>query len=140
MATIPSKHYQLLKKRHPGYMDAMEALGKAIKSEGPLDEKTTQLIIVKGLLHQQRNLEQRKIYPFIVKSLFAQKADNADQHDIAEQNKSRPAEQWSQPGIPGDIIQDLQPPHLPAAGQPVSGLSRSGKKTAEARLCRAGPE
>lgn len=44
MSTIPSKHYQALKKRHPGFMDAVETLGKSIKNEGPLDEKTIQLI------------------------------------------------------------------------------------------------
>ena len=44
MSTIPSKHYQALKERHPGFMDAVETLGKSIRSEGPLDEKTAQLI------------------------------------------------------------------------------------------------
>jgi AhpD family alkylhydroperoxidase len=44
MATTPSTHYQVLKERHPGFLDAMEALGKAVKSEGPLDEKAAQLI------------------------------------------------------------------------------------------------
>ena len=44
MATPPSKHYQVLKERHPGFLDAAEALGKAVKNEGPLDEKTAQLI------------------------------------------------------------------------------------------------
>lgn len=44
MAKIPSSHYQLLKERHPNYLDAMEALGKTVKNEGPLDEKTAQLI------------------------------------------------------------------------------------------------
>jgi len=44
MATIPSDHYHLLKERHPNYLDAVEALGKAVKTEGPLNEKTAQLI------------------------------------------------------------------------------------------------
>jgi alkylhydroperoxidase/carboxymuconolactone decarboxylase family protein YurZ len=44
MATNPPKHYQVLKERHPGFLDAMETLGKAVRSEGPLDEKTAQLI------------------------------------------------------------------------------------------------
>lgn len=44
MATIPSKQYHKMKERHPEYMDAVETLGKAVKNEGPLDEKTAQLI------------------------------------------------------------------------------------------------
>lgn len=48
MSQIPSSHYQLLKERHPDYLEAMEALGKAVKNEGPLDEKTAQLIQLAG--------------------------------------------------------------------------------------------
>ena len=44
MTTIPSKRYHKLKERHPEYMNAVESLGKAVKTEGPLDEKTAQLI------------------------------------------------------------------------------------------------
>lgn len=44
MAGIPSKHYHKLKERCPEYMDAVESLGKAVKTVGPLDEKTIQLI------------------------------------------------------------------------------------------------
>ncbi len=36
--------YQVLKKRHPKFMLALEELGKAIRQEGPLDEKTVHLI------------------------------------------------------------------------------------------------
>jgi 4-carboxymuconolactone decarboxylase len=41
---IPSKHYQELTKRFPGVMTAIENLGSAIREEGPIDEKTTELI------------------------------------------------------------------------------------------------
>ena len=44
MTTIPSKRYHQLKERHPKYMDAVESLGKAVKADGPLNEKTAQLI------------------------------------------------------------------------------------------------
>ena len=44
MTTIPSKRYHKLKERHPEYMNAVESLGKAVKTEGPLNEKTAQLI------------------------------------------------------------------------------------------------
>ena len=33
-----------LKKRHPKFILAVEELGKVIRQEGPLDEKTTHLI------------------------------------------------------------------------------------------------
>ena len=36
--------YWTLKKRYPGYLDAVEALGVAVRQAGPLDEKTTQLV------------------------------------------------------------------------------------------------
>ena len=38
------KHYKNLKKRYPKIMDAVEALGSSIRSEGVLDEKTGHLI------------------------------------------------------------------------------------------------
>jgi 4-carboxymuconolactone decarboxylase len=44
MTAIPSKRYQKLKEQHPEYMNTVESLGKAVKTEGPLDEKTAQLI------------------------------------------------------------------------------------------------
>lgn len=44
MTKIPSKRYHKLKERHPDYMNAVESLGKAVKTVGPLDEKTAQLI------------------------------------------------------------------------------------------------
>lgn len=44
MATTLPNRYKTLRKRHPEFMDAMEALGKTIKGEGPLDEKTAELI------------------------------------------------------------------------------------------------
>ena len=36
--------YRVLKKRHPKFILAVEELGKIIRQEGPLDEKTTHLI------------------------------------------------------------------------------------------------
>ena len=36
--------YLLLKKRHPGFIHALEELGKAVRQEGPVDEKTAHLI------------------------------------------------------------------------------------------------
>jgi len=36
--------YLNVKKRHKKYMSAIEKLGKAVREEGPLDEKTAQLI------------------------------------------------------------------------------------------------
>ncbi|NIO15498.1 MAG: carboxymuconolactone decarboxylase family protein [Deltaproteobacteria bacterium] len=44
MTSKPPKTYQKLKKRHEEFIDAVEALGKAVKTSGPLDEKTAQLI------------------------------------------------------------------------------------------------
>ena len=36
--------YRSIKERHEGFMDALERLGQAVRGEGPLDEKTSQLI------------------------------------------------------------------------------------------------
>jgi AhpD family alkylhydroperoxidase len=36
--------YLSIKERHEGFMDALEKLGQAVREEGPLDEKTSQLI------------------------------------------------------------------------------------------------
>lgn len=44
MNNAPSETYQHLKERHAKYMSAVESLGQAAKSEGPLDEKSAQLI------------------------------------------------------------------------------------------------
>jgi AhpD family alkylhydroperoxidase len=44
MAKKQSEHYQMMKERHPAILDALENLGKTLKNEGPLDEKTAQLI------------------------------------------------------------------------------------------------
>ena len=43
-STPPPKLYSLLKERYPEYMDAVESLGKVAKKQGPLKEKTAQLI------------------------------------------------------------------------------------------------
>jgi len=44
MATIPSRQYNQLKAEYPELTDAVEAVGKAVKRSGPLDEQTVQLI------------------------------------------------------------------------------------------------
>ena len=36
--------YQALKQRNPKYMSAVEELGKVVRQEGPLDDKTSHLI------------------------------------------------------------------------------------------------
>lgn len=36
--------YDNLKHHYPAYMDAVEALGSAVRQVGPLDEKTVQLV------------------------------------------------------------------------------------------------
>jgi 4-carboxymuconolactone decarboxylase len=41
--TAPPEYWKL-KRRYPAYMDAVEALGAAVRRAGPLDEKTTQLV------------------------------------------------------------------------------------------------
>jgi len=40
---IPN-HYESLKNRFPGVMEALQSLGSAVRSEGPLDRKTGHLI------------------------------------------------------------------------------------------------
>ena len=42
-AGVP-KWYEELTKKHTKYVNALEELGKAVREEGPLDEKTTHLI------------------------------------------------------------------------------------------------
>lgn len=44
MATNPSKQYRKLKERHPDFLNAVEALGKVVRNEGPIDSKNSQLI------------------------------------------------------------------------------------------------
>ena len=36
--------YASMAKRHPGFIKAVEDLGKIVRQEGPLDDKTAQLI------------------------------------------------------------------------------------------------
>lgn len=43
MAKVPALH-QSFKKRFPKYFNALESLGKAVRSSGPLDTKTAHLI------------------------------------------------------------------------------------------------
>ncbi|MCX8070372.1 MAG: carboxymuconolactone decarboxylase family protein [Thermodesulfovibrionales bacterium] len=43
MAKVPEQHTKI-KKQFSKYFSALENLGKAVKSSGPLDEKTCQLI------------------------------------------------------------------------------------------------
>jgi alkylhydroperoxidase/carboxymuconolactone decarboxylase family protein YurZ len=38
------KHYLFERKKHAGFVDAVEALGQMLKAQGPLDEKTANLI------------------------------------------------------------------------------------------------
>ena len=38
------KWFDHVEQRHPKYMNAIEQLGKAVREEGPLDEKTSNLI------------------------------------------------------------------------------------------------
>jgi 4-carboxymuconolactone decarboxylase len=42
--TRKPKLYETLAKRYPSYIEAVEALGKAVNEVGPLDEKTLHLI------------------------------------------------------------------------------------------------
>jgi AhpD family alkylhydroperoxidase len=44
MPKVPVKRYQLMKRRYPQVMAAVEALGEATTHAGPLDEKTKQLV------------------------------------------------------------------------------------------------
>jgi alkylhydroperoxidase/carboxymuconolactone decarboxylase family protein YurZ len=36
--------YQRLRKQHPDYFDAVEALGKAVRKAGPLEQQVVQLV------------------------------------------------------------------------------------------------
>lgn len=44
MAKVPVKRYQLMKRRYPEFMAAVENLGTAAASAGPLDERTKELV------------------------------------------------------------------------------------------------
>lgn len=44
MSEITSKQYLTIKAQYPGYLEAVESLGQAVKKEGPLDSKLIQLI------------------------------------------------------------------------------------------------
>ncbi len=44
MATTPPEKYRELKKRHPKLFTSLESLGESAKQEGPIEEKTAQLI------------------------------------------------------------------------------------------------
>lgn len=39
-----ASHYEKVKKYHPEYLKAVEELGMKVKAEGPIDEKSAQLI------------------------------------------------------------------------------------------------
>lgn len=43
-ANRPPNFYESLSARHPAFMEAVQALGKAVKESGPLDEQTLQLV------------------------------------------------------------------------------------------------
>ena len=40
----PPKWYATLEKRHPEFMNAVQELGRVVREEGPLDDKTGHLI------------------------------------------------------------------------------------------------
>jgi len=40
----PPRHHSVIMTKHPKLADAMEALGVAVREEGPIEEKTAQLI------------------------------------------------------------------------------------------------
>jgi len=44
MAAIKAKHYLKIKENHPDFIKAAEEFGKALKKEGPLDDKNAHLI------------------------------------------------------------------------------------------------
>ena len=44
MNKVPVKRYQLMKRRFPALMSAVEQLGEAAAGAGPLDEKTKELV------------------------------------------------------------------------------------------------
>ncbi|RQD76013.1 carboxymuconolactone decarboxylase family protein [Desulfonatronospira sp. MSAO_Bac3] len=38
------KNYQMMQEQHPGFIKAVEEMGNAVRQEGPLDEKSVELI------------------------------------------------------------------------------------------------
>jgi AhpD family alkylhydroperoxidase len=44
MSKVPVKRYQIMKRRYPELMQAVEALGEATANAGPLDEKVKHLV------------------------------------------------------------------------------------------------
>jgi 4-carboxymuconolactone decarboxylase len=44
MSKVPVKQYQLMRRRYPEVMDAVEQLGKATTGAGPLDDKVKHLV------------------------------------------------------------------------------------------------
>jgi alkylhydroperoxidase/carboxymuconolactone decarboxylase family protein YurZ len=44
MAKIGAKHYLRVKNRFPDFLNAVESLGTVARSEGPIDEKSAQLM------------------------------------------------------------------------------------------------
>jgi len=42
--TTPPRTYQIVKERHPEFMEAVEKLASATRAQGPLDEKTAHLV------------------------------------------------------------------------------------------------
>ena len=44
MAVPPPNFYLTLKKQHPQFLAAVEALGEAVRASGPLDAKTVHLV------------------------------------------------------------------------------------------------
>ncbi len=41
---LKPKHYEVMRSKHPHFIEAVESLGKAMRDCGPLDEKTLLLI------------------------------------------------------------------------------------------------
>ena len=41
---LKPRHYELMRAKYPACIDAVEALGKAVRDAGPLDEKTILLV------------------------------------------------------------------------------------------------
>ncbi len=50
--------YLRLKKRYPGYISSVEALGESVRSAGPLDEKTVQLLQLAAARSSHREVRQ----------------------------------------------------------------------------------
>jgi AhpD family alkylhydroperoxidase len=44
MSVPPPSLYLTLKKQHPGFLAAVEALGETVRTSGPLDAKTVHLV------------------------------------------------------------------------------------------------